>query len=222
MCKRIAAILSCMMLVLAPAPGASAKEQNVKAYKSSFTRTKTWHSPALKRWFKLELTGQIETRSWTTGSGRSTLFYFGRPKVTNPTLKVWVYKNKAMTKKARLKKVEVRQYYYDRSCKARPTLSGSVSSSKGLSIGGSVTISCKTFRTAYRQSTYGAASTYTQNTTGASARWAGKYVKWSQPPGTTRSTKTVCVTPEFEFQPYVSSSADDLLKSQFSDICMRY
>ncbi len=197
-----------------PAEAASTRSAN-------FTRTYTWHSKPLKRWFKLELTGKIKAKSWSTGSGRTTTHHFGKPELLSPRLKVTVYQNSALTKKAKVSKLELRQFHYDKSCKTKPSFSVSASTSKALSIGASFTRHCSTFTTAYRASTYGKAATYVQSTTGAAVVWKKKHVSWAGRPGNPPTPKkTVCVTPEFELQPYVGARKDDLLKSNFKDICI--
>lgn len=215
--RRLLVLFLSVPLVLAAfAAPASAADHSAK-----FTKTKTWHSKPLNRWFKLQLTGTIEAESWTTGMGRSTNFFFGRPELKSPTLKVTVYKDAAMTKKTTVRKLELRQYYYDKSCKTTPSISVSASTSKALSIGASATRHCAKFTTAYRASEYGKHSVYTQSTSGAAVVWKGKAVSWSAVEQQTKKPKkTVCVTPEFEMQPYVGSNKDDLLKSNFSDICI--
>lgn len=205
-----------VFLALFAAPAHAAK-----SHSASYTKTYTWHSKPLKRWFKLQLTGKVTAKTWSTGAGRTTRHHFGKPELVSPKLAVRVYKNAAMTKKANVSKLELRQFHYDRSCKTKPSFSVSASTSRALSIGASFTRHCSKFTTAYRDSTYGKGATFTQNTTGAAVVWKKKYVSWSGRPGIpTTPKKTVCVTPEFELQPYVGDKKDDLLKTSFGDICI--
>ncbi len=53
--KRIIVLLSAAVLLLL----VTAVPASAKSHGTSFTRTHTWHSAPLKRWFKLELTGRI-------------------------------------------------------------------------------------------------------------------------------------------------------------------
>lgn len=215
--KRIIVLLSAAVLLLL----VTAVPASAKSHSTSFTRTHTWHSAPLKRWFKLELTGRIKAKSWSTGSGRTTTHHFGKPELVSPKLTVRVYSNSAMTKRAKVSKLELRQFHYDKSCRTKPSFSVSASTSKALSIGASFTRHCSKFTTAYRDSTYGKAHAYTQSTSGATVVWKKKYVSWAGRPGNPQTPKkTVCVTPEFELQPYIGTNRDDLRKSHFKDICI--
>lgn len=205
-------IAATLLAALVPISGAQA----ATVYSTGFTRVETWYSTPLKRCFQATLTGTLKATAWHVGAGRSTGFYFGKPEIVSPVLRVRSYADCTLKKAASVKKLALRQYYYDRSCTYKPSLSAGVSTSRALSIGVSVTSVCNSFTTAYRASSYGAGSTFSQYTSGASVTWKDKRVFWQGG----ASKKKICVTGEYQMQPYVSSTKDDLLKYRFSDICV--
>jgi len=191
-------------------------------YSTGFSRSKTWYSAPLHRYFKITMTGTLTATVWSEPAGHFFEYYFGKPHIKSPVMKVAVYRDSAMRHAVALHRLELSQYYYDRSCKTKPSFSASVSTSKALSIGVSVTTECNTFQTAYRQSTYGSSSHYSQYTSGSDVVWKNKKVSWPQSPlGNKKASHTICVTGEFEMQPYLNQSTDDLLKFRFSDICLK-
>jgi len=204
--------LAVLATALGPLPSADA----ATTYSTSFKRVKTWYSAPLKRCFRTTLTGTLRATYWHVGAGKSTAFYFGKPEIVSPVMKVKVLANCSSKKAATVKKLALRQYYYDRSCKYTPSLSAGASTTGALSIGVSVTSACKTFKTAYRASTYGSGKSFSQYTTGARVTWKNKRKFWQ---GGGKKT-SICVTGEYQLQAYVTATKDDLLKYRFSDLCV--
>ncbi|MCD9152912.1 hypothetical protein [Aeromicrobium duanguangcaii] len=196
---------------------AEAKETN---YSWSYVQPYTWHAKDLDRWFKLELTGKITARAWTTGSGKTTSFRFGQPKLHSPVLKVKVYSDKKMTKPAKVSKLALRQFHYDSSCKTSPSFSASLSTSKALSIGVSATRTCSEFTTAFMSSNFGKAASYKQSASGSVVEWKNLVKSAPGVSGGNKKKMTVCLSPEFKMVAYRGTNRSDQVTAPFPKLCV--
>lgn len=80
-------IAATLLAALVPISGAQA----ATVYSTGFTRVETWYSTPLKRCFQATLTGTLKATAWHVGAGRSTGFYFGKPEIVSPVLRVKSY-----------------------------------------------------------------------------------------------------------------------------------
>lgn len=210
--RRIVSVVVLVLgsLLIVEVPAQAAGTETTRSH--NFTRTKQWYSRPLERCFNMKMTGTIAATYGVNRRGR----WLKNPRISNSKLRVTVRKSCNRAERAKVSKLELRQYYYDRACNVQPSY-GVGASNTGLSIGLSATRVCRTFQSGYRQSTYGRSDNYTQNASGNTIRW-GKSVNWTAY-GASNPYHEVCVTGEFHLQPYRGTNRDDIYTFTFPDIC---